>query len=72
VSAVRFLAIILTGLALIAPAAHLFEYRRKIVMPADEYFVVQNLTMRCGKGSQGIIDNYVRLCVPKTSSALKR
>ena len=41
--AVRFLAIILTGLALIAPAAHLFEYRRKIVMPKDEYFVVQKI-----------------------------
>src|SRR5262245_46638343 len=39
----RFLAILMTGLALIAPAAHLFEYRRKIVMPADEYFVVQKI-----------------------------
>jgi len=37
------LAVILTGLALIAPGAHLFEYRKKIVMPADEYFVVQKI-----------------------------
>jgi len=39
----RFLAIILTGLAVIAPAAHLFEYRKKIAMPKDEYFVVQKI-----------------------------
>jgi len=37
------LAVILTGLALIAPGAHLFEYRKKIAMPADEYFVVQKI-----------------------------
>jgi hypothetical protein len=40
---VRFLAIIITGLALIAPAAHLFELPRKLVMPKDEYFVVQKI-----------------------------
>jgi hypothetical protein len=37
------LAVILTGLALVAPGAHLFEYRNKIVMLADEYFVVQKI-----------------------------
>lgn len=40
---IRVLVIILTGLALIAPAAHLFGLRKKIVMPKDEYFVVQKI-----------------------------
>jgi hypothetical protein len=40
---IRFLAIILTGLAVIAPAAHLFELPGKIHMPADDYFVVQRI-----------------------------
>jgi hypothetical protein len=42
---VRFLAVILTGLAVIAPAAHLFEFRRKIAMTKDEYFIVQKIYM---------------------------
>ena len=40
---VRFLAIILTGLAVIAPAAHLFVLPGKIHMPADAYFTVQRI-----------------------------
>jgi hypothetical protein len=40
---IRFLAIILTGLAVIAPVAHLFELRKKIVMPMNDYFVVQRI-----------------------------
>jgi hypothetical protein len=39
----RFLAIVLTGLAVIAPAAHLFELAGKIHMSADDYFVVQRI-----------------------------
>lgn len=39
----RFLAVIVTGLALIAPGAHLLELSRKIVMPAEQYFVVQRI-----------------------------
>ncbi|HKS60616.1 MAG TPA: hypothetical protein VJT13_02890 [Xanthobacteraceae bacterium] len=41
--AVRFLAVVMTGLAVIAPGAHLFELPRKIALPADEYFVVQSI-----------------------------
>jgi hypothetical protein len=40
---IRFLAIVLTGLAVIAPAAHLFELPGKIHMSADDYFVVQRI-----------------------------
>src|SRR6188472_3399043 len=40
---VRFLAIILTGLAVIAPAAHLFVLPGKIHMSADDYFTVQRI-----------------------------
>jgi hypothetical protein len=40
---VRFLAIVLTGLAVIAPAAHLFELPGKIDMSASDYFVVQRI-----------------------------
>jgi hypothetical protein len=40
---IRFLAIILTGLAVIAPAAHLFELPGKIHMSAGDYFVAQRI-----------------------------
>ncbi|OCK58119.1 hypothetical protein [Bradyrhizobium sp. LMTR 3] len=40
---IRFLAIILTGLAVIAPAAHLFELRHKMQMSEQDYFVVQRI-----------------------------
>jgi hypothetical protein len=40
---VRFLAILVTGLALIAPGAHVYELARKIVMPREQYFVVQGI-----------------------------
>jgi hypothetical protein len=40
---IRFLAIVLTGLAVIAPAAHLFELAGKIHMSANDYFVVQRI-----------------------------
>ena len=40
---VRFLAVILTGLALIAPGAHLFELSNKIGLPKEQYFVVQGI-----------------------------
>ncbi len=39
----RFMAIVFTGLALIAPAAHLYEFAHKIVMSKDDYFVVQRI-----------------------------
>jgi hypothetical protein len=38
-----FLVIILTGLALIAPAAHLFELPGKIGMTQSQYFTVQSI-----------------------------
>jgi hypothetical protein len=38
-----FVAIVLTGLALIAPGAHLYEFVHKIGMTADQYFVVQGI-----------------------------
>jgi hypothetical protein len=41
--AISFAAIVLTGLALIAPAAHLFELLNKIAMPENEYFIVQRI-----------------------------
>ena len=40
---IRFLAILLTGLAVIAPAAHLFELHHKIQMSEQDYFVVQRI-----------------------------
>ena len=40
---VRLMAIIVTGLTLIAPAAHLFELPGKIHMSGDDYFVVQRV-----------------------------
>ncbi len=41
--AISFAAIVLTGLALVAPAAHLFELPNKIAMPENDYFVVQTI-----------------------------
>ena len=38
-----FLAVILTGLAVIAPAAHLLEMPRKMRLPKERYFVVQDI-----------------------------
>lgn len=43
VTALRFAAILLTGLALIAPAAHLFEMSNKIHLPKSDYFIVQSI-----------------------------
>ncbi|HEY2835799.1 MAG TPA: hypothetical protein VGI89_04455 [Rhizomicrobium sp.] len=40
---VRILAIILTGLALVAPMAHLYELPRKIGLSKERYFVVQEI-----------------------------
>ena len=40
---IKFLAIALTALAVIAPAAHLFELSKKIRMSEDEYFIVQTI-----------------------------
>lgn len=40
---IAFAAIILTGMALIAPAAHLLELPNKMEMGAIDYFVVQKL-----------------------------
>jgi hypothetical protein len=37
----RFLAVVITGLALIAPAAHAYELLNKIGLPKAEYFIVQ-------------------------------
>lgn len=42
-NAMSFLAVILTGLSLIAPAAHAFELLNKITLPKAEYFVVQRI-----------------------------
>jgi hypothetical protein len=42
-SVIRFLAVVLTGLTLIAPGAHLFELLNKIALPVDQYFVVQGI-----------------------------
>lgn len=39
----RFLAVIITGLSLIAPAAHAFELLNKIGLPKNEYFIVQQI-----------------------------
>ena len=40
---VRFLAVLLTGLAVIAPGAHLFELFRKMRLAEDQYYVVQQI-----------------------------
>jgi hypothetical protein len=40
---IRFLAVLVTGLALIAPGAHVYELPRKIVLPMEQYFVVQGI-----------------------------
>jgi hypothetical protein len=39
----QFLAIVLTGLALVPAGAHLFELPNKIGLAQDEYFVVQSI-----------------------------
>jgi hypothetical protein len=39
----RFLAVVITGLSLIAPAAHAFELLNKIGLPKTEYFIVQQI-----------------------------
>ena len=39
----RFLAVIITGLSLIASAAHAFELLNKIGLPKEEYFIVQQI-----------------------------
>jgi hypothetical protein len=39
----RFLAVLLTGLALIAPGAHLYEMTNKMALAKAEYFVVQKI-----------------------------
>jgi hypothetical protein len=36
-------AVLLTGLAMVAPGAHLFELFRKMRLPEDKYFVVQEI-----------------------------
>lgn len=38
-----FLAIVLTGLALVAPGAHLLELPNKIVLAESQYFTVQGI-----------------------------
>jgi hypothetical protein len=40
---IRFLAVLVTGLALIAPGAHVYELPRKIMLPMEQYFVVQGI-----------------------------
>ena len=40
---VRFLAVLLTALAMIAPGAHVFELFRKMRLPEDQYYVVQQI-----------------------------
>lgn len=39
----RFFAVLLTGLALIAPGAHVYEIANKIPLPKAEYLVVQKI-----------------------------
>lgn len=41
--AFRFLAVLITGLALIAPGAHLYEMANKLHLARNEYFVVQSI-----------------------------
>ena len=43
VTAIRFLAIVTTGLALIAPGAHVFELLRKMALPDAQYHIVQDI-----------------------------
>jgi hypothetical protein len=43
VTALRFAAVLFTGLALIAPAAHLFEMSNKLPLAKSEYFIVQGI-----------------------------
>src|SRR5438045_5042583 len=43
VTIVRFLAVVITGLALIAPGAHVFELFRKMAMSEQQYYVVQDI-----------------------------
>ena len=40
---VRFLAIVLTALALVPAGAHLFELPNKIGLPQEQYFIVQGI-----------------------------
>ena len=42
-TALRFAAVLLTGLTLIAPAAHLFEMANKLVLDKSDYFIVQGI-----------------------------
>jgi hypothetical protein len=42
-AAFRFLAVIMTGLALIGPAAHLFSLANKIDLAKDQYFIAQQV-----------------------------
>ena len=39
----RFLAVVVTGLALIGPAAHLFSLANKIDLAKDQYFIAQQV-----------------------------
>ena len=39
----RFLAVVVTGLALIAPGAHLCELSNKLALFKSDYFVVQGI-----------------------------
>jgi len=39
----RFLAVVVSGLSLIAPGAHAFELANKIGLPKAEYFIVQHI-----------------------------
>lgn len=39
----RFLAVLLTGLALIAPAAHLYELANKMALSKADYLIVQKI-----------------------------
>jgi hypothetical protein len=43
VMVVRFLAVVTTGLALIAPGAHVFELFRKMAMSEQQYYMVQDI-----------------------------
>lgn len=40
---IRFLAVLIAGLALIAPGAHLYELANKMQLARNEYFVVQSI-----------------------------
>jgi len=40
---VRLLAVVITGLALIAPGAHVFELFRKMALSEQQYYVVQDI-----------------------------